>query len=304
MLSSQSITPRDPFPPPPPSYTRAAGRSGHRSCGRRRRHRNPARAQSSISDKCDRSVPPAGPRARDENSSILAMASTAFKSCWNSVTTCYRSRRSMVPYGIPSQGEDGGQRDRPRRNRARKVVDDENSGRAAPILGAGLQGIHGEWLCRTSTLAIATTRAVSKRALYALVGNTQEMLVACISERAKRLHAVPPGRLTEPAGTRRTLARIPGDLGTQLLRRGQTILTSSRSSDQQSPEAIRRLVRLRRNSTIGGETGRFRLAGDVTGARSSGDFSADHPANGLAFTPAAMGPTLMVGLLFFFPRRR
>ena len=39
----------------------------------------------------------------------------------------------------------------------------------------------------TNTLEIATRARVSKRELYALVGNKQEMLVACISERAKRL---------------------------------------------------------------------------------------------------------------------
>jgi AcrR family transcriptional regulator len=39
----------------------------------------------------------------------------------------------------------------------------------------------------TSTLEIATRARVSKRELYALVGNKQEMLIACISDRAKRL---------------------------------------------------------------------------------------------------------------------
>src|SRR5260370_4904061 len=38
-----------------------------------------------------------------------------------------------------------------------------------------------------STLDIATRARVSKRELYALVGNKQEMLIACISKRAKRL---------------------------------------------------------------------------------------------------------------------
>ena len=38
----------------------------------------------------------------------------------------------------------------------------------------------------TSTLEIATRARVSKRELYALVGDKQEMLIACISERAKR----------------------------------------------------------------------------------------------------------------------
>src|SRR5579862_7140759 len=39
----------------------------------------------------------------------------------------------------------------------------------------------------TSTLEIATRAGVSKRELYALVGNKQQMLISCISDRAKRL---------------------------------------------------------------------------------------------------------------------
>ena len=39
----------------------------------------------------------------------------------------------------------------------------------------------------TSTLEIATRARVSKRELYVLVGNKQEMLIACISARATRL---------------------------------------------------------------------------------------------------------------------
>ena len=48
----------------------------------------------------------------------------------------------------------------------------------------------------TSTLEIATRARVSKRALYELVGNKQQMLVACISERAKRLQM--PADVPEP----------------------------------------------------------------------------------------------------------
>jgi len=40
---------------------------------------------------------------------------------------------------------------------------------------------------QTSTLEIASRAKVSKRELYSLVGNKKEILVTCISERAKRL---------------------------------------------------------------------------------------------------------------------
>jgi len=41
----------------------------------------------------------------------------------------------------------------------------------------------------TSMLEIATRAHVSKRDIYALIGAKQEMLIACVSERAKRFQA-------------------------------------------------------------------------------------------------------------------
>jgi AcrR family transcriptional regulator len=67
----------------------------------------------------------------------------------------------------------------------------------------------------TSTLEIATRAHVSKRALYASVGNKLAVLVACISERAKRLQV--PADLPEPRD-RETLARALTIFGTQLMR--------------------------------------------------------------------------------------
>jgi AcrR family transcriptional regulator len=67
----------------------------------------------------------------------------------------------------------------------------------------------------TSTLAIATRARVSKRELYALVGNKHEMLVACISARASRLR-VPAD--FPVAHDRETLAHVLASFGTQLLR--------------------------------------------------------------------------------------
>ena len=55
------------------------------------------------------------------------------------------------------------------------------------ILDAAFAAFMESGYARTSTLEIATRARVSKRELYALVGNKQEMLIACISRRAKRL---------------------------------------------------------------------------------------------------------------------
>jgi AcrR family transcriptional regulator len=53
----------------------------------------------------------------------------------------------------------------------------------------------------TSTLEIARRARVSKRELYALVGNKQEMLAACIRERAERMQPPPdlPAPVDRPA---------------------------------------------------------------------------------------------------------
>jgi AcrR family transcriptional regulator len=57
------------------------------------------------------------------------------------------------------------------------------------ILGAAFLAFMDRGYAQTSTLEIATRAHVSKRELYALFGNKQAMLVACITERAQRLKA-------------------------------------------------------------------------------------------------------------------
>jgi len=67
---------------------------------------------------------------------------------------------------------------------------------------------------QTSTLEIATRAHVSKRELYALFGNKQALLVACITERAQRLKV--PADL--PALTdREILAKVLTGFGTKIL---------------------------------------------------------------------------------------
>ena len=55
------------------------------------------------------------------------------------------------------------------------------------ILAAAFGTFAQHGFARASTLEIATRAKVSKRELYALFGNKQEMLVTCISERAMRM---------------------------------------------------------------------------------------------------------------------
>src|SRR5579862_5400526 len=83
------------------------------------------------------------------------------------------------------------------------------------ILTAAFEAFIERGYAATSTLEIATRARVSKRELYALVGNKQEMLIACISERAKRLDV--PADLPVPRD-RDTLAQVLASFGTKLLR--------------------------------------------------------------------------------------
>jgi AcrR family transcriptional regulator len=64
-------------------------------------------------------------------------------------------------------------------------------------------------------LEIATRAKVSKRELYALVGNKHDLLVACITERAGRMR--PPADIQEPRD-RDSLAGVLSAFGERLLR--------------------------------------------------------------------------------------
>ncbi|WP_347335920.1 TetR/AcrR family transcriptional regulator [Bradyrhizobium murdochi] len=82
------------------------------------------------------------------------------------------------------------------------------------ILGAALSAFMEGGYAQTSTLEIATRARVSKRELYSLFGNKEAMLVACITERARRLKA--PADLPE-LRDRETLANVLATFGTRLL---------------------------------------------------------------------------------------
>ena len=83
------------------------------------------------------------------------------------------------------------------------------------ILTAAFEAFQDRGYAATSTLEIATRARVSKRELYALVGNKQKMLIKAIGERATRLQAsadMPTLR------DRATLAQVLTAFGIQLVR--------------------------------------------------------------------------------------
>jgi AcrR family transcriptional regulator len=134
------------------------------------------------------------------------------------------------------------------------------------ILEAAFTAFMERGFAETSTLEIATRARVSKRELYALVGSKQEMLAACIGERAKRLQV--PADLPVPHN-RETLARTLEIFGTQLLREvsDPTVIAVFRLA---IAEAVRAPEVARVLDAIGTETIRAALREMMSRARSAG----------------------------------
>jgi AcrR family transcriptional regulator len=83
------------------------------------------------------------------------------------------------------------------------------------ILHAAMDTFREHGFAAATTLEIATRARVSKRELYALVGNKQEMLIACITARVKRFEM--PTHMPAPRD-RENLAKLLALFGMQLLR--------------------------------------------------------------------------------------
>jgi AcrR family transcriptional regulator len=136
----------------------------------------------------------------------------------------------------------------------------------ARILDAAFAAFMKSGYAASSTLEIATRARVSKRELYALVGNKQEMLVACISARARRLQV--PANLPVPHD-RETLAHVLASFGTQLVREitDPTVIAVFRlaiAEAVQAPEVAQAL------DSIGRETSRAALRQIMARAQASG----------------------------------
>jgi AcrR family transcriptional regulator len=160
------------------------------------------------------------------------------------------------------------------------------------ILDAAFAAFMENGYAETSTLEIATRARVSKRELYTLLGSKQEMLVACIGERAKRLQV--PADLPEPRD-RDSLARALATFGTQLLRETSdpTVIAVFRlaiAEAMRAPEVARAL------DSVGAETSRAALREVMTRARSAGLLSG-HPAEMAEHFAGLLWGNLMLSLL-------
>jgi AcrR family transcriptional regulator len=162
----------------------------------------------------------------------------------------------------------------------------------ARILEAAFAAFVKGGYAKTSTLEIATRARVSKRELYALVGNKQEMLIACISERAKRLEV--PAELPV-LRDRETLAQVLTSFGTKLVREvsDPTVTAVFRlaiGEAVQAPEVARAL------NSIGREASRAALREIMARAQASGLLTG-HPAELAAQFAGLLWRDLMVSLL-------
>src|SRR6516165_332027 len=134
------------------------------------------------------------------------------------------------------------------------------------ILDAAFAAFMKSGYAAASMLEIATRARVSKRELYSLVGNKQEMLVACISERAKRFDV--PADLPR-LRDRETLAQVLASFGTKLVREAShpTVIAVFRLAIAEvihAPEVARAL------DSIARETSRAALRKIMAQAHASG----------------------------------
>jgi AcrR family transcriptional regulator len=182
-------------------------------------------------------------------------------------------------------------------SKRRQGSGDENVVRER-ILNAAFAAFVKNGYATTSTLEIATRARVSKRELYALVGKKQEMLIACISERARRLN--PPAHLPL-LRDRETLAQVLASVGTKLVREisDPTVIAVFRlaiAEAVQVPEVARAL------NSIGREASRAALRKIMTQAQASGLLTG-RPAELAEQFAGLLWRDLMVSLLLGVTKR-
>jgi AcrR family transcriptional regulator len=134
------------------------------------------------------------------------------------------------------------------------------------ILEAAFAAFMENGYAAASTLEIATRARVSKRELYTLVGNKQEMLIACISERAKRFDV--PAEFPVVAD-RETLTQVLVAFGTNLVREVSDpsvigVFRLAIAEAVQAPEVAQAL------NSIGREASRVALRTIMTRAQAAG----------------------------------
>jgi len=177
--------------------------------------------------------------------------------------------------------------------RKRRQKSTEESTVRERILEAAFEAFMRSGYAAASTLEIASRARVSKRELYSLVGNKQQMLIACIAERSRERLAMPP-QLPVPRD-RETLGQVLSAFGAQLLREvtDPVIIAVFRlaiAEVAQAPEVARAL------DAIGRETPRAALRKLMSQAQESGLLEGS-PAELAEQFAGLLWRDLLVGLL-------
>ncbi|HTB95242.1 MAG TPA: TetR/AcrR family transcriptional regulator [Candidatus Sulfotelmatobacter sp.] len=183
------------------------------------------------------------------------------------------------------------------RSKRRRKEGDEAAVRAR-ILDAAFRAFMKSGYATASMLEIATRARVSKRELYALVGNKQEMLIACISRRARRFSA--PANLPV-LRDRETLRQVLASFGTTFVREvsDPTVIAVFRlaiAEVLQAPEVARAL------DSTGRQAGRAALRKIMAEAQASGLLTG-HPAELAEQFGGLLWRDLLVSLLLGVVKR-
>ena len=160
------------------------------------------------------------------------------------------------------------------------------------ILEAAFAAFMRNGYTAASTAEIAAEARVSKRELYALVGNKQAMLVACIRDRATRLQL--PADLPVPHD-REGLAQVLTSFGAQLIREVSDpvvigVFRLAIAEAARAPEVGQVL------DSVGRATARAALRKLMAGARAAGLLEGTPAALAEQFRGVLLGD-MMVGLL-------
>src|SRR5215472_11268397 len=134
----------------------------------------------------------------------------------------------------------------------RRQKSTEESAIRQRILEAAFEAFMKSGYAAASTLEIASRARVSKRELYSLVGNKQQMLIACIAERSSQRLTV-PAELPVPRD-RETLGHVLSAFGAQLVREVSdpvvvAVFRLAIAEVAQAPEVARTLDSIGRETT-------------------------------------------------------
>ena len=160
------------------------------------------------------------------------------------------------------------------------------------ILDAAFAAFIERGYAATSTLEIATRARVSKRELYALVGNKQQMLITAIGERATRLQA--PANMPK-LRDRATLVEVLTAFGIQTVREVSdpavvAVFRLAIAEAIQAPEVARTL------DAVGREVSRAALRRIMAESRAAG-LIAGHPPDLAEQFAGLLWRDLMINLL-------